>query len=172
MDIKEELPTKKRGRPKGSGKINDALIDSICKGIANGLTYEGACSLAGIDPTTFRVWRKLSTEATSGIYSIFSIKLEKAELDARNLIENALYKCALGYEVVKKREVLDKEGNIVTLKETYREMDTATLRFVAERRYAKDWGRKDKLDLSTGDKALTVSLFGNVGFGTGNSEEQ
>lgn len=171
MEPTTELPPKKRGRPTGSSKINLAIIEAVCKGIANGLTYEGACSLAGIDPTTFRVWRKLSKEATGGIYSIFSTKLEKAELDARNLIENALYKCALGYEVVKKREVLDKEGNIHTLKETYREMDTATLRFVAERRYAKDWGRKDKLDLTTGDKALPVSLFGNVGFGTGNAEE-
>lgn len=164
MDTTEQPITKKRGRPKGSGKISETVIDDICKGISNGLTYEGACSLAGISAVTFRAWRKMAEEAESGIFLTFFTRLEAAELTARNRIDNTLMKCATERLVTKKRQVLDKDGNIVTLEDSWMEIDAATLRFVAERRYSKDWGRR--LDITSGDKPLKVSLFGAVGMGS------
>lgn len=139
----------KRGRPKGSGKISEEVIDKICNGIASGMTYEGAASAAGIHISTFKAWRTKGDQAQRGIYRTFKTALDAAVLKSRNLVEVQLMKQAMPHRVVKKKQVLNqKTGEIVWLEEHQEHVvDTRTLMFIAERRWPEDWGSKTQHDI-------------------------
>lgn len=165
----QEQPAKrKRGRPKGTGKICPEIIAAICTGIENGLSYKGAASHAGVDTKTFYTWKnKATVENASAIYIYFLQQLEKAELKAKNRLELAIHKSAHGYEVVKKRQVIHpKTGEVIWLEDKQWVVDHQMQRFIAERRHSDDWGQKNKLDLTSGDQPIEALVFGAVTLGS------
>jgi hypothetical protein len=157
----------KRGRPKGSGKITEAVINKICDGIVRGMTIEGAASEAGIGSTTLYVWLDKSKVAQRGIYRDLRDKWEAAKARAKNLLENKLHSLALGY-TYEKEAFHPKTGEIVILKE--KKVSESAIKFILERRHAEEWGRKDKLDLTNDGDPFNVPMFGAV-MGEGEDDE-
>lgn len=162
---------RKRGRPKGSGKCTHETIELVCAHIARGLTVKGACSEAGIGTTTYYVWKQRADKAKVGIYREFRDAVEAAQAKAKNLLEHKAMTLAMGYKSVTVKEHYDnKTGEIIELKETKTVVDSQTLRFILERRWPDEYGRKDKVDVTNDGKPFEVPLFGAV-MGQGDKKE-
>ena len=55
------------------------MIKAVATAIADGMSYEYAATIAGVDRKTFYVWRKKGRAAKTGIYANLHAALEKAD---------------------------------------------------------------------------------------------
>lgn len=59
--------------------LNAKMIKTVATAIADGMSYEYAATIAGVDRKTFYVWRKKGRTAKTGIYANLHAALEKAD---------------------------------------------------------------------------------------------
>lgn len=59
--------------------LNAKMIKAVATAIADGMSYEHAATVAGVDRKTFYVWRKKGRAAKTGIYADLHAALEKAD---------------------------------------------------------------------------------------------
>jgi transposase len=148
-------------------KLIPEVQERVCKGIEAGMTQESAAINAGIGESTYYRWLERGEKAKSGKYKEFWEEVQASFKKIRGRLEFHAHRVAIPHEVVTVREVIEpKTGKIVELKTTTTEMDSPMARFILERRYSDDWAKKEKIDITTGDKPLSVNLFGPVGFGS------
>jgi len=164
---KTETPKRKRGRPKGTGKISPEITETLCKNIKAGLTITSAVRRAGITFETYSTWRDKGKAEKKGVYFEFSEAVDDAFAFARGALEALVQRVAHEREVVKKRQVIHpKTGEVIELVEKTMEYDGAMARFLLERRYPEDWGKKDVLDITSGGEAIKSTILGNVTMGS------
>jgi len=139
-----KIAKKKMGRPVGSGKINVAIIDDICKKVRNGLTYQDAAILSGIAERTFHTWRAKGEKAKSGIYKHFSQSLKFAALESKNLHLNIIQKAAMGGEYVEEIWERDSKGEMVLSKrhKKVQKGDPKCSQWILERRHPDEFGQQ------------------------------
>lgn len=150
-------------------KLSKDLQHKICKYIKYGYTYDGACTAAGINISTFYAWKAKGEKAKSGKFLEFSEAIQAANISARSLLEAAAHKCALGgYKITETKTETDAKGNTkITVTEKIAAPDGRIALAILERRFPDDWAKKDKVDITTGDQPLNVQMFGSIGLGTG-----
>ncbi|HFC08445.1 MAG TPA: hypothetical protein ENJ54_01125 [Chloroflexi bacterium] len=93
-------------------KLNDDRIKAICKYVEEGLTYETAARLAGIDPATLHRWRREGAQAKRGLKKKLVEELEVANAKAQRKLV---------------RQVKKEKGGA---------------KWILERRWPKDWGTR------------------------------
>jgi hypothetical protein len=162
---------KRRGRPPGTGKLTPAVVERICQALRKGCTWSVAATSAGVSPKTVHAWRQKGQEASGGIFRDFYDQTSAAEREAFQALEQTLIRTALGGLVVTEKKVVTKGGEIVeevlTTKTT--PADGRLLLQILERRDFQGWGKRSDAP-AWADEPLRVSLFGKVGFGTGDME--
>lgn len=79
-----------RGRPRGTGLLNDELADKIVSLARCGLTEEKLAELSGIARTTIWKWKRDNDD--------FKKRIDNAKLEADMNVVNALYKRCIGYD--------------------------------------------------------------------------
>ena len=93
-------------------KLNDDRIKAICKYVEEGLTYETAARLAGIDPATLHRWRREGAQAKRGLKKKLVEELEVANAKAQQKLV---------------AQVKQEKGGA---------------KWILERRWPHDWGQK------------------------------
>lgn len=76
------MPTPKRDRVGRPSKLTKAVTDKVCAALREGQTYQVACTLAGIDYTTFRKWLLRAEERKEPKYVAFLNAVTRAEREA------------------------------------------------------------------------------------------
>ncbi len=72
-------PKPRRGRPPGTGKLDEAMIERICTAIAAGNYLKTAAALAGVSPGTASAWITMGKRDDSPeIYRLFASEVQKA----------------------------------------------------------------------------------------------
>lgn len=168
MDDTEESPKKKTvGRPT---KLDHIVLGALVDNISAGLTYEAACTRSGVDYSTFRRWREKSEDAKGGMLCLFREAILAAEASAIAGLEETLVRVATGGQIVTERKTVTKDSKIIEESITEKAMlpDGRLALMILERRKPELWGKRDKIDVTSGDEPLKVRIFGNCGFGTGN----
>ena len=122
-------------------KLNDDRIKAICKYVEEGLTYETAARLAGIDPATLHRWRREGAQAKRG---------KKRELVEALEVANAKAQRKLV------RQVKQEKGGA---------------KWILERRWPKDWGQKVDVTLEGTVFAIGWGVENGDEAETGNSGE-
>jgi transposase len=59
--------------------LNAKMIKAVATAIADGMSYEYAATIAGVDRKTFYIWRKKGRAAKSGVFHDLHAALEKAD---------------------------------------------------------------------------------------------
>jgi hypothetical protein len=162
------ITTKKGGRP---SKLDDVVTERLVAAISAGASYSTACRQAGISRPTFAAWKRKGQVAVAGKYRIFFDRLAAAQEIALEKLSDALLRTALGgFEVIEKRQIF-KDGKVI---EEHVITKTAPangglLLQILERRDPATWAPKSNPLININfDEAIPVTVFGNVGFGTGN----
>lgn len=101
------------GRP---SKLTAQMQMKLCQHIADGYTYRVACGMEGIHVHTLMVWKRKGAERPKSKYGYFLLAIEKAEAQARKVLE--------GYA----RTHASKDGRIAIA--------------ILERRHPDDWGKE------------------------------
>ncbi len=107
-----------RGRP---SKLTPERQARLVDAIEAGNYYETACTLAGIDYTTFRLWMQKGEAGEAKKYSDFFEAITRAEAQA--------------------------EQNAITAWQQAFPDDWRAAQMFLERRHPDRWGKQDKLDL-------------------------
>jgi len=141
-------------------KLTPEVQNTICKGLEAGMSQESAAIYAGISESTYYLWLEKGEKATRGKFLEFLEAVNKSKATILGRLEVEAHRLSLPHTVVTKREVLRKDGTVVELKTTTTEVDSQMTRFILERRHPDLWGKKEKIDITSGDKPLDISLFG------------
>ncbi len=171
-----ETKVKKRspGRPVGSGKLTKEITEELCKSLEMGVTIKAACARTGIGEKTFHTWMDKGRNAKKGsVYWHFRQHIEKSKATCLAMLEVTVNRMARPHdEVTERQQINPKTGEIVTLTDVRKNVvDSALAKFILERRHPDLYGRKDKVDLTSGDKPLTFSVFGQAIGSEGEVEE-
>ena len=114
-------------------KLTPEATEQPLRALRKMLTYEDACRLAGIAPSTFRRWRQLGRNAKSGRYHDLWVQVQQAEAEAKQRAVDCVAKAI-------------RDG-----------VWQAAVRFL-EARYPDEWARKQFHDIRSGGKTL-ADLF-------------
>jgi len=160
----------RRGRPKGTTKLTEAVQDIIVTAIRCGNYMETAAALAGIHRDTLYEWLRKGAAAPEGdCYRDFSDTLTRAMAQSEAEAVAAINEAGMPHEVTRCRitrkplfqdgkPVLDDDGNPVfieeILTETTQEHDWRALAWRLERRFNKRWGRREYLETSITEKPI------------------
>lgn len=98
---------KKRGAPT---KKTPNRVQRIFKLAKEGKTNEEIAKMVEVSTETIRLWRQADFD--------FSCDLKEAQNEANQLVEAALFKRALGYDSTVQTQRIDKDGNVINVKET------------------------------------------------------
>ncbi len=122
----------------------------LLKGIANGLSYKDACTVAGVSERVFYYWKLKAEEAKSGVYYQLFQDVKKANMYSKQKhfknIENAAFG---GDETIETRVEKDSVGNIVSTTITTKKAGrvwTASA-WMLERRHPEEYGRNREVEI-------------------------
>ena len=106
-------------------KLNEQLITQACEHIRNGVPQKYVAQYLGISEHTWYEWLKHGEEQKKGIYSQFKQSVKKAQAEA----------IAKNVQLIQKAAITNWQAAAWWL----------------ERRYPKEFGRKDRMDMSSND---------------------
>jgi hypothetical protein len=119
----------------------------------DGLTNEQMAHNIGICLSTFYKWKNDSLE--------FSNAIKDGKEVADYEIENAMYRSALGYHVTEKKQVLGKDGEVVTLEsERYVQPSVSAQIFWLKNRQPEKWKDKQEVTDTSALEKLDLILGG------------
>ena len=151
-----------------SSKLSPDVAKIIYATVAVGCTYRAAAARAGIDPATLHRWRADGEKAKSGKYHDFCEQLQGAEAIAQRRLEATVQASAVGGQVVTEKRTTIRAGKIVEeiVIEKTALPDGRLALMLLERRDPSSWGKRDKIDITSNDEPLKVTLFGSLDLGT------
>jgi hypothetical protein len=145
---------KVHGKRKGLGretKLTPALQQALVNAIAAGIPQEAAAELAGLSPASVKEWiqRGLGahpTRPSTPIYSTFAQAVLRARAQdvARRVLR--IEQAAKGGAVTYRKTTTHRDGSITT-EERYSEPAYQADCWHLERSHAREWGRKDSIDM-------------------------
>lgn len=103
-------------------KLTPERQERLTEAIAQGMHYETACQIAGIDYSTLRKWMQRGQDELSGKFSEFFEAVTRAEADA--------------------------EAHAVEIWRAAMPNDWRAAQVFLERRYPQRWGRQTRVDLN------------------------
>jgi len=115
------------GRP---SKLTPELQEKICGYIAEGNTIENSCAAVGISSGCYRQWMIKGREQKSGKYFTFLTAVKKAEAKA--------------------------QARYVKIIHDASETTWTAAAWWLERKYPAQWGRKQRHEISGGDKPIEI----------------
>lgn len=142
------------GRPT---KLTPGLQKRIVGAIRRGCYIETAAALTEVHRDTFYEWMKRGARETEGIYQVFSVAVERALADSEREDLAVVEKASRGYEVVKTKVVIYKDGTTEETTEKSTKFDWQAAAWRLERRFPERWGRGDR-DLEKRIAALEGQL--------------
>lgn len=95
--------------------------DDIIRYVRSGVSHEDAAAMAGINESTLYMWKAKGREAKSGIYHDFYEQVRHAEIEAKIRKVNVVERAAAN--------------------------DPKLALEILARKYPKEWGRKDRMEL-------------------------
>jgi hypothetical protein len=137
--------------------------DRLCEVLRTGDFVHAACEAAHIDQSTYYGWLAKGADAARKIaagervtanerrYAEFVTLARDAETEGRQRIVGAIASHATtGAVVVTKTKKLDARGKVIerTIREEHRPSDPSSAQWMAERRWPKDWNRRQQLEVS------------------------
>ncbi len=150
------------GRPT---KLTPEAHQTIVEAIQAGNYIETASAMAGIEKPTLYDWLKRGADERARvnksarlrilkderIYVEFSYAVAAAmgQSEARSLARIAF--AGQNHRVVKHRQAVTKDGDVVDLTDTWTEFDWRAEAWRMERRFPERWGRKEKHEISGPD---------------------
>lgn len=115
-------------------RLNQEIIKEVSDCISLGMSYAATAGAIGVTPETFQNWLKWGKEANKDpIYSQFLAEVRSAE---SRLMHDCLLKLRKSAET----------GNIETVK------------WILERRYPLDYGKKNSLDIRAQTESVNVNV--------------
>ena len=131
------------------GKYHDWLTEEGLLKIEgwarDGLTDEQIAKNMGIAPSTLYEWKKK--------YSEFSEVLKRGKEVVDRMVENALFKTALGF--VYEEETVTNEGSVVTTKK-YSKPNTTAQIFWLKNRKPNEW--RDKQEIENTNRNIEINV--------------
>ena len=103
-------------------KLTPERQERLTEAIAQGMHYETACQIAGIDYSTFRKWMQRGEEDTSGLFFEFFEAVTRAEAEA--------------------------EFHALGIWRAAMPNDWRAAQMFLERRYPQRWGRQTRVDVN------------------------
>lgn len=76
---KAKSTSKKKNKGGRPTRLNDKLIEELCRILRGGCYRDTACKLVGVAPQTFSEWYHRGAREESGIYKRFHEAVDKAE---------------------------------------------------------------------------------------------
>lgn len=144
-------------------RIPITASERLCEVLRTGDFVHAACEAAHIDQSTYYGWlakgadaaRKFAAgerlNANERRYAEFVTTARDAETEGRRRILGAISTHATtGAVVVTKTKKLDARGKVIerTIREEHRPADPSSAQWMAERRWPKDWNRRQQLEVS------------------------
>ena len=130
------------GRPT---KLTKELQQRVTQAIRVGMTYERACTVAGICFQTYRNWQLRGERDKSGIYFEFLEAVKKAEAEAELMHLGAIVKASKGGDEVRevRRTMVDGQlvNEIISIRPAAPQWQAAA--WLLERRYPERYRRRD-----------------------------
>lgn len=147
-------------------KLTEKLIQEVYKYLKEGNTQKTSALCAGITERTFYDWldkaadasRKENPDKKDELYIQFSQYVKKGVEEAKLRNLRIIQSVAQG-SVTKTKEYKDEDGNTVTEKE-YTQPNWHAAAWTLERRWPKEFGRKDKVDVN--QKSKVEHSYGNI----------
>ena len=150
------------GRPT---KLTKEVQSQITTAIGAGNYMETAAAFAGIHKDTLYEWLKRgaaekarvavsarrSIRQEEQIYTDFSDAVKKALAQGELHDVLIIQKAADGYDVIKHRQVLDKNGDAHDLTDQHHEFDWRAAAWRLERKFPNRWGRHDRHEVTGPD---------------------
>jgi len=112
-------------------KLTEDLISRIVPIIEEGNFAEVAYSSVGIGKTTFYRWLSLGEKATTGVYRDF-------------------------WNAIKKAEAIAETRYLGVIRDAANSGNWTAAAWYLERRYPDRWGKKDRMDVTSGGEALRI----------------
>ncbi len=160
----------RRGRPKGTTKLTEAVQDIIVTAIRCGNYLETAAALAGVHRDTLYEWLRKGAAAPEGdCYRDFSDTLTRAMAESESLAIEAIRQAGEEHETIKTRTtskpiywngkpVHDDDGNQLyiteTIEESTVESDWRALAWLLERRFPRRWGHRSYTETTMTEKPV------------------
>lgn len=110
-------------------KLTDNLIKIVEKEISDGNYITTVCQAHGINRTTFYEWKRRGEKASSGIYRDF-------------------------YEAVNRAEAESEKKYVGVIKDAANTGTWTAAAWWLERRYPDRWGKREKVDVTSGGKPI------------------
>jgi len=163
-------PRRGVGRPQGTGKLTEAVQETIVTAIRVGNYIETAAACAGIHKQTFYGWLHRGAAAQEGDkYRDFLDAVTRAMAQSEADAIEAIRQAGEEHETIKTRTtskpiywngkpILDDDGKPIyveeTITETTVETDWRALAWLLERRFSRRWGRREYLETAITEKPI------------------
>lgn len=115
-------------------------VDAILATLRDGSPRVAACTSAGISEDTFARWLKR--------YADFADGVKKAEAEAITRRVARIDKAGEGGALLSRRVTYNHKTDVETTEETYAQPQWTADAWLLERRYADDFGRRDKIEVN------------------------
>jgi hypothetical protein len=137
------------GRP---SKLTPERSRRCFEALAAGASRRLAAQHAGIDLTTFERWMKRRGEE----YANFAEGVVRAEEEAELSLVATAQRCALGGAVLTRETVTRPDGTRI-VHETFAPPDGRLAVEILARRFPREWGRLDRIELSIKERAQSLA---------------
>lgn len=121
-------------------KLCKELIDNICKHISEGLTYNDAAYLEGINKSTFHLWKSEAKKSLEEISKNPKYKLSKYQ--------------KLQLEFIDSLKKADLEFKKTHIKKIARDISWQSSAWILERKYFDEFGKK--MDVTSKGEAINI----------------
>lgn len=129
---------KRVGRPT---KFNEAITEKILQLCTAGKTTDQIAEIIGVNPRTIYNWMSSKPE--------FYQSLKESKQAADEIVEASLFHRATGYRDSWEKEVVTKDGQVVTVTEELRvPPDTTAAIFWLKNRQPENWRDKTEVEVS------------------------
>lgn len=138
--------SKKMGRP---SDLSPTLYITIMNLAKTGMSSRQIAKIVGINQCTISLWTKENKN--------FAVDLERCRMNANQMVENAMFQAAIGFECDEEKVFCNKFGNIVS--KTIRKQfppDITAAKFWSVNRDPSRWSNKD-LPSTTGNVVVTLA---------------
>lgn len=144
-------------------RIPITASERICEILRTGDFVHAACAAAGVNESTYYGWlakgaaavTKHATgerlNANEKRYAVFTAQVRDAEQEGRQRVLGAISSSATVGSVQRTTtKKTDRRGKIIerTVREETRPPDVGAAQWIAERRWPKDWNRRQQLEVS------------------------
>jgi len=131
--------------------LTPQMLLNLCDQLRKGHFPETAAALCGITKQTLVKWiRRASEPGAPKIYIDLALSIERAQAEAEARELEIIRICSQGY-----RPKYDESGKLVM---AGRNPNWQAAAWLLERRHPKKWGKREQVNLTTGDEDRPIDL--------------